>query len=146
MMTDQSVVARQEVVSILPVLFLDLHMNDRVLDMCAAPGSKSLQILEFFQVSQRGARKVREGSGKWEGTERWREKIWTNFRKEALAGVDHDTNECNGLLVANDLQKDRLKKLINRYEQKKNQQFKYQRNLILTQKNLIFSPFCVAPS
>ncbi|KAM0679313.1 tRNA (cytosine(34)-C(5))-methyltransferase [Binucleata daphniae] len=38
---------RQEVVSMLPVLFLDLKKNHFVLDMCAAPGSKSTQIMEI---------------------------------------------------------------------------------------------------
>lgn len=33
----------------LPPMFLDVHPNDIVLDMCAAPGSKTLQILEKVQ-------------------------------------------------------------------------------------------------
>ncbi|MCA9924330.1 MAG: RsmB/NOP family class I SAM-dependent RNA methyltransferase [Anaerolineales bacterium] len=34
----------QEEVSMLPVLFMDLQPNDRVLDLCAAPGNKTAQI------------------------------------------------------------------------------------------------------
>ena len=42
-------IGRQEAVSMLPPMFLDVHPNDIVLDMCAAPGSKTLQILEKVQ-------------------------------------------------------------------------------------------------
>ncbi|OIR56874.1 MAG: tRNA m(5)C methyltransferase NCL1, partial [Amphiamblys sp. WSBS2006] len=37
---------RQEAVSMIPVELLDIHPDHRVLDMCAAPGSKTFQILE----------------------------------------------------------------------------------------------------
>jgi 16S rRNA C967 or C1407 C5-methylase (RsmB/RsmF family) len=39
-------ISRQEAVSMLPPLFFDLKGSDRVLDMCAAPGSKTSQLLE----------------------------------------------------------------------------------------------------
>lgn len=37
---------RQEAVSMIPPLFLDVKPHHKVLDTCAAPGSKSSQILE----------------------------------------------------------------------------------------------------
>lgn len=37
---------RQELVSMLPPLFLDITESDMVLDMCAAPGSKTSQMIE----------------------------------------------------------------------------------------------------
>jgi multisite-specific tRNA:(cytosine-C5)-methyltransferase len=43
-------VIRQELVSMLPPLFLDLKSSDLVLDMCAAPGSKTSQILEMLSI------------------------------------------------------------------------------------------------
>lgn len=43
-------VIRQELVSMLPPLFLDLKSTDLVLDMCAAPGSKTSQILEMQSI------------------------------------------------------------------------------------------------
>jgi len=43
-------VIRQELVSMLPPLFLDLKSSDLVLDMCAAPGSKTSQILEMQSI------------------------------------------------------------------------------------------------
>ena len=42
---DSGLVARQELVSMLPPLYLDIKSEDIVLDMCAAPGSKTSQIL-----------------------------------------------------------------------------------------------------
>ena len=45
-------IGRQEAVSMLPPMFLDVDKNDLVLDMCAAPGSKTLQILEKVHRSE----------------------------------------------------------------------------------------------
>lgn len=45
---DAGLVARQELVSMLPPLYLDIHSEDIVLDMCAAPGSKTSQLLEMI--------------------------------------------------------------------------------------------------
>ena len=42
---DAGLIARQELVSMLPPLYLDIHSDDIVLDMCAAPGSKTSQLL-----------------------------------------------------------------------------------------------------
>eukprot|EP00958_Prasinococcus_capsulatus_P018214 scaffold2113_cov393-Prasinococcus_capsulatus_cf.AAC.4 len=42
----EGVLARQELVSMLPVLALDCRRGHRVLDMCASPGSKTMQLLE----------------------------------------------------------------------------------------------------
>ena len=41
-------VSRQELVSMVPPLFLDPQATDRVFDMCASPGSKTMQILEIM--------------------------------------------------------------------------------------------------
>jgi tRNA (cytosine34-C5)-methyltransferase len=46
--TARGTITRQEVVSMIPPLFLDVQPQHRVLDMCAAPGSKTSQILEFL--------------------------------------------------------------------------------------------------
>ena len=45
-------IGRQEAVSMLPPMFLDVHPDSIVLDMCAAPGSKTLQILEKVHRSE----------------------------------------------------------------------------------------------
>eukprot|EP00978_Attheya_sp_CCMP212_P000390 scaffold788_cov56-Attheya_sp.AAC.3 len=44
--TSNGLVARQEVVSCLPVMALQVQPGDRVLDLCASPGSKTMQLLE----------------------------------------------------------------------------------------------------
>jgi len=38
---DAGLVTRQEIVSMLPPILLDLHYSHWVFDMCAAPGSKT---------------------------------------------------------------------------------------------------------
>lgn len=42
-------IVRQELASMIPVLLLDVHHNHTVLDVCAAPGSKTEQILATMQ-------------------------------------------------------------------------------------------------
>ncbi|KAE9587774.1 putative tRNA (cytosine(34)-C(5))-methyltransferase [Lupinus albus] len=44
-------ITRQEAVSMVPPLLLDVHSNHFVLDMCAAPGSKTFQLLEIIHKS-----------------------------------------------------------------------------------------------
>ncbi|XP_010531362.1 PREDICTED: tRNA (cytosine(34)-C(5))-methyltransferase-like [Tarenaya hassleriana] len=44
-------ITRQEAVSMVPPLFLDVHPDHFVLDMCAAPGSKTFQLLEIIHGS-----------------------------------------------------------------------------------------------
>lgn len=47
--TETGNISRQEAVSMIPPLVLDVKPNHRVLDMCAAPGSKTAQIIEMLQ-------------------------------------------------------------------------------------------------
>ena len=44
--TETGSITRQEAVSMIPPLFLDCQPGHRILDMCAAPGSKTFQMLE----------------------------------------------------------------------------------------------------
>ncbi|RZC12937.1 tRNA (cytosine(34)-C(5))-methyltransferase isoform C [Glycine soja] len=46
-------ITRQEAVSMVPPLFLDVHSDHFVLDMCAAPGSKTFQLLEIIHQSSK---------------------------------------------------------------------------------------------
>eukprot|EP00894_Picocystis_sp_ML_P001080 jgi/Pico_ML_1/51597/g2595.t1 len=45
-------ISRQEEVSMIPPLMLDVKPHHWVLDMCAAPGSKTLQLLELVQATE----------------------------------------------------------------------------------------------
>lgn len=44
-------VSRQEAVSMVPPLFMDIKSHHKVLDMCAAPGSKTAQLIEALHSS-----------------------------------------------------------------------------------------------
>ncbi|KAF9493772.1 S-adenosyl-L-methionine-dependent methyltransferase [Pleurotus eryngii] len=48
--TDVGNISRQEAVSMLPPLFLDVLPHHKVIDMCAAPGSKTAQLLEALHA------------------------------------------------------------------------------------------------
>ncbi|KAG3092669.1 hypothetical protein PI124_g17122 [Phytophthora idaei] len=52
--TDRGNIDRQEAVSMLPVLFLDVQRGHRVLDMCASPGSKTTQVIDFLLSVENG--------------------------------------------------------------------------------------------
>jgi 16S rRNA C967 or C1407 C5-methylase (RsmB/RsmF family) len=50
---DSGLISRQELVSMLPPLYLNIQPDDIVLDLCAAPGSKTSQILEMIYGKRR---------------------------------------------------------------------------------------------
>lgn len=50
--TESGVITRQEAVSMVPPLALDVSPHHKCLDMCAAPGSKTSQLLEVINRSQ----------------------------------------------------------------------------------------------
>ncbi|KAJ5217781.1 uncharacterized protein N7469_011406 [Penicillium citrinum] len=65
--TEVGNISRQEVVSMIPPLLIDAHPGMTVLDMCAAPGSKSAQLMELLHAGEEdtildAAQKVREGA------------------------------------------------------------------------------------
>ncbi|CAB3229834.1 unnamed protein product [Arctia plantaginis] len=45
-------VSRQETVSMIPPVVLDVQPHHKVLDMCAAPGSKTAQLIEFLHAEE----------------------------------------------------------------------------------------------
>lgn len=49
--TSQGLISRQEAVSMLPPLMFTMHGNSQILDMCAAPGSKTAQLLESLALA-----------------------------------------------------------------------------------------------
>ena len=48
--TEVGNISRQEAVSMIPPLFLDVRPHHRVIDLCAAPGSKTSQLLEAMEA------------------------------------------------------------------------------------------------
>jgi len=59
--SEQGNITRQEAVSMLPPLFLDVQPHHTVLDMCAAPGSKTTQIIEHLHAGGVGAQMLPKG-------------------------------------------------------------------------------------
>lgn len=51
-MADSGLITRQEIVSMIPPALLDVKADHAILDMCAAPGSKTAQLLELIQANQ----------------------------------------------------------------------------------------------
>ena len=49
---DSGLITRQEIVSMMPPILLDVKSDHAILDMCAAPGSKTAQLLELIQANQ----------------------------------------------------------------------------------------------
>ncbi|XP_014478444.1 PREDICTED: tRNA (cytosine(34)-C(5))-methyltransferase isoform X2 [Dinoponera quadriceps] len=50
--TNSGNISRQEVVSMVPPLVLDVKPSHKVLDMCAAPGSKTAQLIEMIHADE----------------------------------------------------------------------------------------------
>lgn len=50
--TEGGNISRQEVVSMIPPLVLDVQPHHKVLDMCAAPGSKTAQLIEMMHTEE----------------------------------------------------------------------------------------------
>lgn len=50
--TSSGNISRQEVVSMIPPLVLDVKPHHKVLDMCAAPGSKTAQLIEMIHADE----------------------------------------------------------------------------------------------
>jgi 16S rRNA C967 or C1407 C5-methylase (RsmB/RsmF family) len=94
-------ISRQEVVSMIPPCLMDLRPGMVVLDMCAAPGSKSAQLLEMIHHGEEArVRKVLRKFAKEDGLDLGDE---TQDEIEADLEADpSDNGRATGLLIAND--------------------------------------------
>ena len=94
-------ISRQEVVSMIPPLLMDLRPGMTVLDMCAAPGSKSAQLVEMIHRGEEArVRKVLRSFAKEDGLDLGKE---TQDEVDAdLAADASDNGRATGLLIAND--------------------------------------------
>ncbi len=86
-LADEGKISRQEAVSMIPPLLLDVRPGHTVLDLCAAPGSKTGQLLELTAVH----------SG-----------------QPGQAADDSDDGVRDGAVVANDVDRERLQMMIAR--------------------------------
>lgn len=97
--SDVGNITRQEVVSMIPPLVMDLKPGMTVLDLCAAPGSKSAQLLELINAGEEDrARQVADNTAS--GIE----------RPEGIEFVDDGRS--TGLLIANDVDYKRAHMLV----------------------------------
>ena len=96
-------ISRQEEVSMIPPLLLDILPHHTVLDLCAAPGSKSAQLVELIHAGEE-------------------EKVEQAIKRAtSTAGVNgaevhnddiHDSGRATGILVANDVNYQRAQMLV----------------------------------
>ncbi len=88
-------ISRQEVVSMIPPLLLDVEPGMKVLDLCAAPGSKAAQLLEMIHVGEEARiRKVMQSFGEAKPGQ-----VIDDVDTSIDAG---DDGRATGLLIAND--------------------------------------------
>ncbi|KAL4970536.1 tRNA (cytosine-C5-)-methyltransferase [Aspergillus stella-maris] len=128
--TDVGNISRQEVVSMIPPLLMDLRPGMTVLDMCAAPGSKSAQLMEMVHAGEEDAmlqvsKQVTDGTV---GAE--------SAGPEGLA----DDGRTTGLLIANDSDHKRAHMLIHQMKRLSSP------NLIVTNHDATMYPSIRLPS
>ncbi|TPX06966.1 uncharacterized protein E0L32_011111 [Thyridium curvatum] len=94
-------ISRQEVVSMIPPLLLDVRPGMAVLDMCAAPGSKAAQLLEMVHQGEEGRiRKFLQQFAREEGLEV--PEIAAANDNVDMDADPSDDGRATGLLIAND--------------------------------------------
>lgn len=99
-------ISRQEIVSMIPPLLMDIKPGMTVLDMCAAPGSKAMQLLEMVHRGEEARlrkvnQQIRKEQGRGASPEG--EVLEEDSKIEEAAGDDwSDDGRATGLLIAND--------------------------------------------
>lgn len=98
-------ISRQEVVSMIPPLLLDVKPGMTVLDLCAAPGSKACQLLEMAHGGEEARmrkviRQVRQDEGREVSPDG--EMLKEEMKDEEQSEDWSDDGRATGLLIAND--------------------------------------------
>ncbi|KAG7288045.1 hypothetical protein NEMBOFW57_007565 [Staphylotrichum longicolle] len=92
-------ISRQEVVSMIPPLLMDVKPGMTVLDLCAAPGSKAAQLLEMIHRGEEA--RIRQVIQSFSGDEVKTE----DAQEEEAARLEADASDdgrATGMLIAND--------------------------------------------
>ncbi|KAI9728762.1 MAG: hypothetical protein M1828_002868 [Chrysothrix sp. TS-e1954] len=145
MVSENSVgnITRQEIVSMLPPLFMDVKPGMTVLDMCAAPGSKSTQIIEMIHGGEEArVRKVCEDVAAEEGRRLGPSGMQVDA-EAPLTKTDDDYSDdgrSTGLLIANDKEYKRGQMLIHQCKRLNSP------NLIVTNHDATMYPSLQIPS
>ncbi|OAX80486.1 hypothetical protein ACJ72_05181 [Emergomyces africanus] len=141
--TEVGNISRQEVVSMIPPLVLDVRPGMTVLDMCAAPGSKSAQLMELVHAGEE--ERMAEIAERLEsGAETQRKDGIVDVSKllngeMELDGLDDD-GRSTGLLIANDSDYKRAHLLIHQMKRLNSP------NLIVTNHDATMYPSIKLPS
>jgi len=90
-------VTRQEAVSMIPPLLLDVRPHHLVLDTCASPGSKTAQLLEMLHTNTHGPTGGGAGAGKGEREEEGGGGGPPVTPTGAVVANDKDPSRCNML-------------------------------------------------
>lgn len=136
-------ISRQEVVSMIPPLLMDVKPGMTVLDMCAAPGSKAAQLIEMVHAGEEARmREVLRKMAKAEGRELSPDgKIIKEEIEEAEKNGDSsDDGRTTGLLIANDSDYKRAHMLIHQMKRLNSP------NLIVTNHDATMFPSIKLPS
>ncbi|KAG9231318.1 hypothetical protein BJ875DRAFT_487126 [Amylocarpus encephaloides] len=94
-------ISRQEVVSMIPPLVIDLQPGMTVLDMCAAPGSKAAQLLEMVHNGEEA--RVHKALRDFAEVDGRPVSPGSEYTLEGAEALDtSDNGRATGLLIAND--------------------------------------------
>lgn len=137
-------ISRQEVVSMIPPLLLDVKPGMTVLDMCAAPGSKAAQLIEMVHGGEearmrKAIRKSKQEEGRGASPDG---KLTEDQMKkeEEETGDWSDKGRSTGLLIANDADYKRAHMLIHQMKRLNSP------NLIVTNHDATMFPSIKLPS
>ncbi|KAM0328231.1 hypothetical protein ACHAQA_005640 [Verticillium albo-atrum] len=132
-------ISRQEVVSMIPPLVMDLRPGMTVLDMCASPGSKATQLLEMVhQGEEARIKRVLRAFAKQDGLD-----LGAETEEERQADLDADPSDdgrATGLLIANDADYKRCHMLVHQLKRLSSP------NMIVTNHDATMYPSIKLPS
>jgi multisite-specific tRNA:(cytosine-C5)-methyltransferase len=136
-------ISRQEVVSMIPPLLMNLKPGMTVLDLCAAPGSKSAQLIEMVHSGEEArmrsvVRKLLQEDGRELTPDGDEVKLETE--NGGLADDWSDEGRATGLLIANDVEYRRAHMLIHQMKRLNSP------NLIVTNHDATMFPSIKLPS
>ena len=136
-------ISRQEIVSMIPPLLMDVKPGMTVLDMCAAPGSKAAQLIEMVHAGEEARmREVLYKMAKDEGRDVSPdgEIIKEEMEESDKTGDWSDDGRTTGLLIANDSDYKRAHMLIHQMKRLNSP------NLIVTNHDATMFPSIKLPS
>ncbi|KAF2480163.1 S-adenosyl-L-methionine-dependent methyltransferase [Neohortaea acidophila] len=125
-------ISRQEHVSMIPPLLLDIRPEHTVLDLCAAPGSKSAQLIEAIHAGEE--ERVLAAIAKVNGKES------ASNGAPLAESEQYDSGRSTGLLVANDVNYQRAQMLVHQVKRLNSP------NLIVTNHDATMFPSIELPS